>query len=273
MTRATVFDLASLTKPLFTAARILDHVAAGRIALDAPLTDAIPDLAMHVQQSPLRHVTFAQALSHETSLPASHPIYTYGADPATLRAFVLQRDWPVGPAVYSDLNFILLGIALERLEGRSIRDMDPGEGFSFAPDPAACAATELCPWRGRVLCGEVHDENAAALQGAGHAGLFGTLDAVLDGGARLLAQPGALAARRMSPTRTLGWEAQHPGWPGGDHAGAAAFGHTGFTGTGLWIDPGRGIAWALLTNRVHPTRHADSGIHALRRAVSDALLG
>ena len=76
---------------------------------------------------------------------------------------------------------------------------------------------------------------------------------------------------RHSATRTLGWEAHHPGWSGGDACTDSTIGHTGFTGTGLWIDFDRGVAWTLLTNRVHPTRHRDTGIAALRRRVGDLI--
>ena len=78
---------------------------------------------------------------------------------------------------------------------------------------------------------------------------------------------------RQSATRTLGWEARHAGWSGGDACSDATIGHTGFTGTGLWIDFERGLAWTLLTNRVHPTRHRDTGIAGLRRPVGDLVVG
>ncbi|SHI30835.1 serine hydrolase domain-containing protein [Wenxinia saemankumensis] len=284
----TVFDLASLTKPVFTAEAILALVEEGAIALDDPLTTLIPDLCQYHGGGWQRDVTFRDCLAHRTAFPNVHPVYTYGSDPATLRAFVLQRDWRRGPAVYSDLNFILLGIALERHHGRPLREMTPPPGFTFSPDPGACAATEACAWRGRVLRGEVHDENAFALRGAGHAGLFGTAGALLDFAARVLDRPAdhpvrtpvaghetqadRLTSGRAAPvTRTHGWELRHDGWSGGDAAGEGAIGHTGFTGTGLWVDFAHGHAWTLLTNRVHPTRHAESGIVELRRAVGDAL--
>src|SRR5271157_3877599 len=105
----------------------------------------------------------------------------YGQDPSTLRAFILQRVWQPGPPVYSDINFMLLGIAIERLTGRWIGDQPTPPGLTFHPDPARTAATEQCTWRGRMMRGEVHDENAFALGGAaGHAGLLGTIDGVLD---------------------------------------------------------------------------------------------
>ena len=273
-TRDTLFDLASLTKPLFTAERILAHARAGRIDLDAPLTTLLPDLRQYDTACWERQVTFRACLGHLTPFPAVEPIYTYGSDPATLRAFVLQREWKrQSRAVYSDINFILLGIALERLEGRPVRDMDPGPGLTFSPPPEDCAATEECSWRGRILRGEVHDENAFALRGAGHAGLFGSADALLDFAELALARGPGLVGTALSGTRTHGWEIRHPGWSGGQGCAAGTIGHTGFTGTGLWIDFAAGTAWTLLTNRVHPSRHLESGIAALRRAVGEALYG
>ncbi len=281
MSRETMFDLASLTKPIFTATRMLQAVEAGRISLDDRLTVLLPDLRQYdVAGAPERRLTFRQCLAHQSFLPAVWPIYTYGADPATLRAFVLQRAWQQGEAVYSDINYILLGLALERLHGKAFGLIDPGPGFSFHPDSNMCAATERCAWRGRVLRGEVHDENAAALGGAaGHAGLFGTADAVLDFTADLVAgrllAPSALAEMRQrhGTTRTLGWEAVHQGWSGGNTCSPDTIGHTGFTGTGVWIDWAQGLAWTLLTNRVHPSRFFDSGIIKLRRDLGDLLSG
>jgi CubicO group peptidase (beta-lactamase class C family) len=275
MHRGTWFDLASLTKVLFTTPTILRLVAQGRIALDDKLTVAIPDLRQYDQTAAERHLTFRQCLSHQTHLPAVEPIYTYGLDAATSRAFILQRVWPKGPPVYSDINFMLLGIAIERLSGCSLDDLPLPPGLAWRSEPSETAATERCSWRGRVLRGEVHDENAFALGGAaGHAGLFGTIDGVLDAAQRLLqgVDPWLTELRtRQSATRCLGWEAQHAGWSGGSACSEETIGHTGFTGTGVWIDFQRGLSWALLTNRVHPSRHQDTGIDALRRQVGELI--
>jgi CubicO group peptidase (beta-lactamase class C family) len=275
--RTTWFDLASLTKVLFTTPTILHLVSQGRIALDDPLTEAIPDLRQYDRNAPERRLTFRQCLCHQTHLPAVEPLYTYGLDPDTLRAFILQRVWQAGPPVYSDINFMLLGIAIERLAGCRLADQTLAAGLTWHPDPSATAATERCTWRGRVMRGEVHDENAFALGGAaGHAGLFGTIDGVLDAAQRLLQGVDPWLPqlrRRQTATRCLGWEARHAGWSGGNACSDETIGHTGFTGTGVWIDPARGLAWALLTNRVHPTRHRDSGIDMLRREVGELIAG
>lgn len=271
----TWFDLASLTKVIFTTPRILALAEAGTIDLDAPLTTLLPDLRQYSAEAWERKVTFRQCLGHQTPFPAVEPIYTYGRDPDLLRAFILQREWRAGPPVYSDINFILLGFALERLTGQTIRAMDPGPGFAFSAAPDQAAATEDCTWRHRILSGEVHDDNCSALQGAGHAGLFGTAASVLDFAKGLLDGSGAsansiaLMRTPLSATRTHGWERPHDGWSGGALCSPETIGHTGFTGTGLWIDFAKGRAWTLLTNRIHPTRHFDSGILALRQTVGD----
>ena len=279
MAADTWFDLASLTKVAFTTTAILRLVEQGRIRLDDTLASVIPDLRQYaVDTAAERRLTFRQCLAHQTHLPAVEPLYTYGQSPQTLRAFVLQRAWRAGPPVYSDINFILLGIAIERLTGKPLAAQPLPPGFSFQPPLESCAATEFCHWRGQIMRGQVHDENAFALGGAaGHAGLFGTADALLDFANGLLAATDltpstiALLRTRQSATRALGWEVATPGWPGGDACSAETIGHTGFTGTGLWIDFNANRAWTLLTNRVHPSRHSDSGIAALRRTVGHQL--
>jgi CubicO group peptidase (beta-lactamase class C family) len=281
LTEAYWFDLASLTKVIATTPMILTLAGEGRLDLDAPLTSAIPDLRQYdIANAPERRLTFRDCLAHRTFLPAVEPIYTYGDDPDRLRAFVLQRAWRYGPPVYSDINFILLGIAIERLTGRPLPAWPLGAGLGFGPPPGPAVATEACTWRGRVMKGAVHDENCFALGGAtGHAGLFGTVDGVLDFAAGLLggsgATPAMLEAIRtpLRDHRTCGWEKRFAGWHGGDACSPETIGHTGFTGTGLWVDFDAGVAWTLLTNRVHPTRHRETGILELRQAVGEAVIG
>ncbi len=280
LTRDHWFDLASVSKVIATTTFVLRLAEEGRLDLDRPLTDAIPDLRQYdVAHAAERRLTFRDCLVHRTFLPAVEPIYTYGDDPDRLRAFVLQREWRHGPPVYSDINFILLGIAVERLTGAGLDAQPLGAGLAWGPPPGPAVATERCAWRGRVMKGEVHDENCWAMGGrTGHAGLFGTVDGVLDFARGLLdgsgASPAMLAAIRtpVEGHRTHGWEIRFLGWSGGQQCSPTTIGHTGFTGTGLWIDADRGIAWTLLTNRVHPTRHADSGIFELRPATGDAVV-
>lgn len=273
------FDLASVSKVIATTTMILTLAEQGKLDLDHPLTDAIPDLRQYdVANAAERRITFRDCLAHRTFLPAVEPLYTYGQDPATLRAFVLQREWRQGPPVYSDINYILLGIAIERLTGAPLSDWPLPPGLTFGPPPGPAVATEHCMWRGRVLKGEVHDENAFALGGApGHAGLFGTVAGVLDYARTLLdgsASPFLLDAIRTRVTdhRTCGWERRFDGWPGGEACSDETIGHTGFTGTGLWVDFERGLAWTLLTNRGHPSRHKETHIMDLRRATGDAVI-
>jgi CubicO group peptidase (beta-lactamase class C family) len=280
LTREHWFDLASVSKVIATTSFVLRLADEGRIDLDRPLTDAIPDLRQYdVANAAERRLTFRDCLVHRTFLPAVEPIYTYGGDPDRLRAFILQREWRHGPPVYSDINFLLLGIAVERITGAGLDALPLGAGLSWGPPPGRAVATERCAWRRRVLKGEVHDENCSALGGrTGHAGLFGTVDGVLDFAHGLLdgsgASPAMLAAIRtpVEGHRTCGWEIRFPGWSGGQACSAGTIGHTGFTGTGLWVDFDRGLAWTLLTNRVHPTRHFDSGIFDLRPATGDAVV-
>jgi CubicO group peptidase (beta-lactamase class C family) len=273
------FDLASVSKVIFATTAILALADQGKIGLDRSVTDAIPDLRQYdVANAPERKLTFRDLLAHRSFLPAVEPIYTYGDDPARLRAFVLQREWRHGPPVYSDINFILLGIAIERITGQPLGAWPLPEGLTFGPPPGPAVATEYCNWRGRILKGEVHDENCAALGGeTGHAGLFGTVAGVLDFAQGLLdgsgAPPAMLEAIRTPfyDHRTCGWERKFAGWSGGQACSDETIGHTGFTGTGLWVDFERGLAWTLLTNRVHPTRHFDSGIFVLRPDTGDAV--
>jgi CubicO group peptidase (beta-lactamase class C family) len=276
---AMSFDLASLTKVLFTVPEVLRLVEEGLADLDDPLSRFFPEMTW-MQESPLPRRTLRQLLTHSSGLPAWAPVYTWNANPELLKQQILQHRWEVGEpgqTLYSDIGYILLGLLLERLRGKPLSEFALPEGLSWKPQPEKAVATERCPWRGRVLRGEVHDENAFALGGAGHAGLFGTLEgvfscaqAILDG---TLLSRAALEEmlRPQTAERALGWVLRQPGFSGGSLCSPRTVGHTGFTGTGVWIDLERGYAWALLTHRVHPSRHKESGIVELRRAVGNAI--
>ena len=267
------FDLASLTKVIVTVTQALRLVETGALALADPLGRILPEASARVAA-----VTFEQALAHQAGFEPFVRFETWCNDPAELRDRVIRHDWPLAAKVYSDIGYVLVGLALERMTGASLAETTLGEGLTFRPPRTRAVPTELDAWRGRLLVGEVHDERAYALGGAaGHAGLFGTAAGVLGFAQRLLAgaelskNSMAELCRPRSAERALGWVRQHQGWSGGALAGPFALGHTGFTGTGLWIDFARGRAWTLLTNRVHPDRTRTPSIDALRRAVGEAI--
>ena len=290
------YDLASLTKVLCTVPVVLNAIAEGKLDPQASLRELLPEIAWLQDRPNLGDATVFQLATHTSGLAAWQPLYTLGLDRATLLARLLHTslERPAGQIVYSDLGFMLLGYMLERLFDTSLEKLARGlfasvglEGsLAFSPPPdAPIAPTERCPWRSRLLRGEVHDENAFALGGvAGHAGLFGTLRGVC-GYVRALLNcrlhsPAVLAylsqehARGEQERRGFGWALAFPGWSGGDLMSARSIGHTGFTGTGLWIDLERGRYTVLLTNRVYPSRHIDSnGIQSLRRAFNHAAHG
>ena len=271
----TIYDLASLTKVIATTSVAMELVERGAIELDAirPLLD------------------------HSSGLPAHVKLFQSAHNPDDFLTQILATplDHAAGTlAVYSDLGFILLGFLLARAGGAPLDvQCAPlaarlGE-IGFNPSASLIpriAPTEFDPWRGRELRGEVHDENAYALGGvAGHAGLFGTAAAVgnfaraiLDtfAGDTWLAKQATLrefVTRSSVPgsSRALGWDTMLPTSSCGALMSARAIGHTGFTGTSLWIDPEQDLYIALLTNRVHPTREG-TGIQELRRAVADAVV-
>lgn len=273
--RENLFDLASLSKVIFTTTEILSAYEEGLLRMDIPIGGYVGriDLAKHA----ITGYTVEQLLTHQTLLPATFPLLRWGTDVTTLKAQFVDFDWPRGDSVYSDINFIALGLVLEKLRKAPLRALI-GRNFCVNPGPENAVATEYCELRHRMLCGETHDENAYALGGlAGHAGLFGSIDAVLDFAERLMRgqilKPSTIAfmTSAASGTRCLGWQIKHPGWPGGEFCSVETVGHNGFTGTGLWIDFSRQTAIALLTNRVHPSRTRETGIAELRPAVCDAI--
>lgn len=277
--RDNLFDLASVTKVMFTTIAVLRAVAQNNIALDDKISKYIPDLRQYDINADERMLTIEQCLNHQSFFPAVEPIYTLGLNPQTMRAYITQKEWAHFEPRYSDINYLLLGILLERISGKSLIDFETPNGTTFTPQKENCVATEFCTWRERVICGEVHDENAFAFGGAsGHAGLFGTIDNVLDFGfdilnARHLPEDlnNQLFVKR-TPSRSLGFEIKNDNWHGGQKCSHLTIGHTGFTGTAIWIDKEREIAWSLLTNRVHPSRHFDSGIINLRKEISDLVV-
>jgi CubicO group peptidase (beta-lactamase class C family) len=293
----TIFDLASLTKVLSTTPLVMQQVERGSLGLDDPVRQFIAQWRGEDREQ----VTIRDLLAHCGGLTDYMPFFRDCHGRAEFEAAICQLPLEYPPrskSVYSDLGFILLGFILEDVGTAPLADrfatlldrMGNVERLQFNPPPQwrrETAPTEQDPWRGRLLVGDVHDENAWALGGAaGHAGLFGTAAAVgscarhllqiLDGRTGAFSQEmlRAFIARRTDvpgSSRALGWDTMLPTSSCGTRMSPRAFGHTGFTGTSLWIDPDRGLYVVFLTNRVHPTR-ANEQIKPVRSALHDAIL-
>jgi CubicO group peptidase (beta-lactamase class C family) len=290
----TIFDLASLTKVIATTSLVMRAAESGRLALETPLADLRPDW----RPDDLARVTIRHLLDHSSGLPAHVKLWERvrgrAAFERAIAATPLERA-PGTASTYSDLGFMLLGFVLEDLAGAPLDaqfvPLAAALGGSIGYRPSAdlasrTAPTEDDPWRGHVLRGEVHDENAAALGGvAAHAGLFGTAGAV-GAFARLVlatfAQPTWLGSPDVmrtfaAPTgvprssRALGWDTMRPTSSCGTRMSPMAIGHTGFTGTSLWIDRDHDLYVTWLTNRVHPTR-ANEALVSLRPQLHDAVM-
>lgn len=282
----TIYDLASLTKLLCTTLVVARAVDENKLALEEQPWPRWPEVS-------IEHV-----LRHESGLPAWAPFFEEARrrGPVGLRSagshvveavLATPPQAPPGARVlYSDLGMIALGALLEERYGCGLDDVFADTARQalgetklryvrldvdgFHPELPRVAPTERCPWRRRVVHGQVHDDNCFAMGGvAGHAGLFGSLRDV-EQAARALLSPAATLQRFASVPddqhrRPLGWDRTTPGGSTGDALGPRTVGHLGFTGCSLWIDPDAGAAYALLTNRVHETRDPPDRIMALRR--------
>jgi CubicO group peptidase (beta-lactamase class C family) len=292
----TIFDLASLTKVVATTPMVMQQVERGVLALDDPVSGHIAAW----RGDDRADVTLRDLLAHCSGLPAWRPFFRELKGRAAYEAAIAAEPLEYPPrsrSIYSDLDFMLLGFIVDgRLPiaerfALMLSQMGIVEEIQFAPPAlwrARIAPTEYDPWRGRLLVGEVHDENAAALGGiAGHSGLFGTAAAVGSFARHLLqildGRSGAVRRTTLEEfitkrsdvpgsSRALGWDTMLPTSSCGSKMSAHAFGHTGFTGTSLWIDPEKNAYVVLLTNRVHPTRENDA-IKQVRPAVHDAVMG
>jgi len=294
----TVFDLASLTKVLATTTLVMRAVDEGALGLDDTLGGRLDEWRGEDRSA----VTVADLLEHAGGLTAHLPFFRdhRGRGEFQHAICTLPLEYPPrSQSLYSDLGFVLLaflvadaaggtGIPIDDQFDQLARRLDLGD-LRFRP-PAAwrprTAPTEVDPWRGRLLRGEVHDGNGWALGGvAGHTGLFGTAPAVgrfaralLEtlAGAAGLANPATLARFLRHSTvpgssRALGWDTMLVTSSCGHRLSPDAFGHTGFTGTSLWVDPNQDLYVVLLTNRVHPSRNNDT-ILEVRPAVHDAVV-
>jgi CubicO group peptidase (beta-lactamase class C family) len=304
VTADTIYDVASLTKVVVTATAAMILYEKGELILNKPVQDYLPEFTGDGKDE----VTVADLLAHSSGVLWWKDIYKDVSNLPTdeiKRYYVetigrLPLDYPPrSKSVYSDLGVILLGEILERVSGRRLDDLARREIFEplgmedtfFNPSPSLrprIAPTEDDPWRGRVLVGEVHDENAFALGGvASHAGLFSTGDdlarfaqMILNGGVygkhRLVRRSTIeLFTRRAElvsgSSRALGWDTPSDESSAGRFFSATSFGHTGFTGDSMWIDPEQDIFMILLTNRVHPSRDNDQ-IRRVRPELHDGVM-
>ena len=320
VTPDTSYDLSSLTKPLATLAALLVLVSRGRLALDDPFArfypefgnDAPPDEAERRQS-----VTIADVLSHRAGLKAVGGFARrlevecpdrvgQTASASTIAGYAARLPLEYTPKtqeVYSDLGFIMLGVAIERMCGVRLDEFVTTEFFQplaatvgYRPIEQSGVAADLdlvapcgsCSWRGGVVRGVVQDENAWAMGGiAGHAGLFGTARGVHSlvaeyvaasyGNGRIL--DSELVRRCWQPpdpapvgaTWVLGWDTPTDGSSSaGRFVSPGSVGHLGFTGTSVWVDRARGVHVILLTNRLHPDQD-NVAIRRLRPRIHDAV--
>lgn len=317
VTGETSYDLASLTKVLATTTALLLLIQRGLVSLD----DRIDHILAELRGRPVGSATVRHLLMHSSGLPGWRPYYeriaaTEAVQPGVVGSIAARQAMLDSIAtedllyekgsrsLYSDLGFMLLGFAVERLSGESLdqlcrdriyRPLDacplhylPCGPLSMSAPPSGStltiAPTEEDPWRGRTLRGEVHDENAFALGGvAGHAGLFGTARAVLAvaqawmdgrrGKAGLLESELVRCFTTKQQTVpnsswALGWDTPSAPSSSGTLFSPESFGHLGYTGTSLWIDPVKELEVVLLSNRVHPTRRNER-IRAFRPLIHD----
>jgi CubicO group peptidase (beta-lactamase class C family) len=300
--RSTLYDMASLTKVIALTTVAMMAVEESRLELDRPVVDYLPEFRRGLGAKSA--VKVRDLLLHDSGLPAHRRLWeeTVVRSGGILRSITsdLQSE-PGTEMVYSDLGAITLTAILERLYGKRFdrifaeKVAEPlGMTRTRYLPPRSwhtqVAPTEKDAWRGRVLRGEVHDENTARLEGvSGHAGLFSTADDLLRFGEWALAgargehSPEAIQPPRLfdewtrtqnqpeGSSRALGWDTPSGRSSSGTIMSARSFGHTGFTGTSIWVDPPRRTIIVLLTNRVHPTRVTPK-FTPVRPLVADAVM-
>jgi beta-glucosidase-like glycosyl hydrolase/CubicO group peptidase (beta-lactamase class C family) len=306
VTPDTVYDVASLTKPVVTATEVAMLAEESRIHLDAPISRYLPEWMAAAGRDPDRawraRVTVRQLLQHSSGLPAHHKYYQQARDRREVLQAILTEPLVVEPGTkveYSDLGFILLGEIITRQTGEPLDRLahdsifDPLGMSDSKFNPPAAERQEIAPtedgneFRQGLMQGEVNDGNAFAMGGvAGHAGLFSTApdmaafaQMMLNGGMyaheRLLRR--ATVTEFTTPVtigrtpRALGWDVPTADSSSGEYFSAHAYGHLGYTGTSLWIDPQRDVFVVLLTNRVHPSA-ANDKIRKVRPEVHDAVM-
>jgi serine-type D-Ala-D-Ala carboxypeptidase len=297
----SLFDLASLTKVVATTAMVMLLYERGVLDLEAPVSAIVPEFVGGLGGNDPRRtaVTVRMLLAHSSGLPAYEKLFLRSKTRDELLRAALATELTAEPgmrAEYSDIGFIILGIALERLADESIdvfcqREIFGPLGMAHTTfKPAVAFKDSVVPtaddrsFRHRVIQGEVQDENARVLGGvAGHAGLFSTAEdlaifahAMLNGGHPILRPDTvALFSRRESApegtSRALGWDTPSMPSQSGKYFSSHSFGHLGYTGTSLWIDPERQLSITLLTNRTWPDCQ-NQAIKQVRPALHDAVV-
>jgi CubicO group peptidase (beta-lactamase class C family) len=296
-TTASIFDLASVSKVVATTSMAMVLYERGLLDLDAPVVAVVPEFAGSDPRR--RDVTVRIILAHSSGLPAYEKLFLKATTREDLLAAAFTTPLAADPgtkAEYSDIGFIILGILLERIADESLDRFCQREVFGplgmarTAFNPPATWRASIPPtaddraFRKRIIQGEVQDENAAGLGGvAGHAGVFATAGdvatfahAMLQGG-RPLVRPDTLAlftrpeAAPRGTSRALGWDTPSSPSQSGKYFSDGSFGHLGYTGTSLWIDPRRRLSIALLTNRTWPDG-GNQAIKKVRPAIHDAVV-
>ncbi len=283
-----LFDLASVTKPMVAVA-FMKLFEQGAVCLDDTIDRFLPMFAGY----PKGKIPMHALLTHTSAIHGQVQLYRTCRSKEEMLLGVLHmppRDLTVPSVEYSSQGFMVIGEIVEKITGMPLDEAMRALVFDplcmrdtlFNPPEALhsrVASTEDCPWRGHMITGEVHDENAVVMGGiCGHAGLFAPaadvaklcramLTGLAPSGARYL-MPATIALMTRNHTkglnlaRGLGWQGKDPhGSPAGDLLSDASYGHTGFTGTSLWMDPSRDLYAVLLTNRVHPSRAGDEIVH------------
>jgi CubicO group peptidase (beta-lactamase class C family) len=293
----SIFDLASLTKVVATTTMAMVLYERGLLDLETPVVGILPEFR---SEDPRRSdITFRQLLGHSSGLPAYERLFLRSKSKEELlhEAFaVLLNTEPGARVEYSDVGFILLGVALERLSGEPLDRFCQREIFgplgmfhtSYNPPPSSRSTISPTAddqtFRKRIIQGEVQDENASVMGGvAPHAGLFATAsdiarfaEAMLNGGTPILRSEtlSLFTRREHSPagtSRALGWDTPSISSQSGKYFSPSSFGHLGYTGTSLWIDPERQVSVTLLTNRTWPDC-ANQTIKEIRPAFHDAVM-
>ena len=291
---STIYDLASLTKVVGTTTAVMVLFDEGRISLDSPVSHYLPEFSGGEKNL----VTIRQLLTHRSGLPAGRDIFRLTHDPAEARRIVLGTPLAFHPGEYyeySDLGADVLAMVVEAVSAQPLDEFladyvfHPLGMYQTAFRPADSLRAHIAPTgtsaAGRSRQGEVNDENAFAMGGvAGHAGLFSTaadlsvfaqmmLNGGVYNGVRIIADSTVqLFTTRVAGHRALGWDTPTGSFGSGNYLSEHAFGHTGFTGTSMWIDPDRDMFVILLTNRVYASRspHPARVIADVRSDLSDA---